>query len=115
MTNELREGPVEAPHSPLALVREASTRSPAAPVQAAPAEAVADEPASAAPVAYKLTWREKRYLRRRRRIWFEEILGWILVPVILYACYWSLEQGLAAIGMTPASLIEGLNAIIAHF
>jgi hypothetical protein len=35
------------------------------------------------PQAQKLTWREKRWERRRKRRMFEEVLGWILVPVIL--------------------------------
>ena len=43
------------------------------PLQAAPNR---DAPA-------KLSWREKRYRRRRRRVWFEEVLAWVLVPVIV--------------------------------
>jgi len=61
----------------------------------------------------KLSWREKRYLRRRRRVWFEEILGWILVPVILFGCYWLLTIGLNALGTSPAAIMEGIDAIIA--
>ncbi len=69
-------------------------------------------PAPAAPA--KMTWREKRYQRRRRRVWFEEILGWILVPVILLGCYWLLDMGLNALGTSPGALMEGVNQIIAH-
>ncbi|MBB4042155.1 hypothetical protein GGR34_003840 [Microvirga flocculans] len=61
----------------------------------------------------KLSWREKRYQRRRRRIWFEEILGWILVPVILFGCYWLLDVGLNALGTSPQAIMEGIEAIIA--
>jgi hypothetical protein len=60
----------------------------------------------------KLTWREKRYKRRRRRVWFEEILGWILVPIILIGCYWMLNIGLKAIGTSPTAVIEGIEAVI---
>jgi hypothetical protein len=61
----------------------------------------------------KLSWREKRYRRRRRRVWFEEILGWILVPAILIGCYWALNVGLGALGTSPAAIMEGIEAIIA--
>jgi len=61
----------------------------------------------------KLSWREKRYQRRRRRIWLEEVLGWILVPVILLGCYWFLEVGLNALGTSPAAIMEGIEAILA--
>jgi hypothetical protein len=60
----------------------------------------------------RLSWREKRYLRRRRRVWFEEILGWILVPVIIFGCYWLLNIGLNAVGTSPAAIMEGIDAII---
>ncbi|QRM31738.1 hypothetical protein [Microvirga sp. VF16] len=60
----------------------------------------------------KLSWREKRYLRRRRRVWFEEILGWILVPVIILGCYWLLDIGLNALGTSPSAIMEGIDAII---
>ena len=61
----------------------------------------------------KLSWREKRYQRRRRRVWLEEMLGWILVPVIVLGCYWFLEVGLSALGTSPAAIMEGIEAIIA--
>jgi len=60
----------------------------------------------------KLSWREKRYRRRRRRVWFEEILGWILVPVIVVGCYWLLTILLNAVGTSPAAIMEGIDAII---
>jgi hypothetical protein len=61
----------------------------------------------------KQSWREKRYQRRRRRVWLEEVLGWILVPVIVLGCYWFLEVGLSALGTSPAAIMEGIEAIIA--
>ncbi|HEU6441014.1 MAG TPA: hypothetical protein VFF38_01530 [Microvirga sp.] len=59
----------------------------------------------------KLSWREQRELRRRRRIWFEEILGWVLVPAIIFGCYWLVNVGLAAMGTSPEALMEGLKTI----
>ena len=64
--------------------------------------------------AAKLSWREKRYQRRRRRVWFEEILAWILVPIIVLSCYWVLVVGLNALGTSPAAIMEGIEAIIAQ-
>ncbi len=60
----------------------------------------------------KPSWREKRYQRRRRRVWFEEILAWILVPLIVFGCYWLLTIGLNAVGTSPAAIMEGIDAII---
>jgi len=73
------------------------------PLQAAP-----NQDASA-----KLSWREKRYRRRRRRVWFEEIMGWVLVPVILLGCYWCLNIRLIALGTSPTAIMEGIEAILA--
>jgi hypothetical protein len=61
----------------------------------------------------KQSWREKRYQRRRRRVWFEEIMGWVLVPVILLGCYWALDVGLNALGTSPQAIMEGIEAILA--
>lgn len=69
------------------------------------------EPKQKREPASKLSWREKRERRRRRRVWFEELLGWILVPAIIIGCYWLLNVGLAAIGTSPAVLIDGLKTI----
>jgi hypothetical protein len=71
------------------------------------------EPASAQPApAPKLTWREKRWQRRRRRKIFEEVLGWILVPIILIACYWAVKAGLNAAGTSPSALIAGVRQLL---
>ncbi|MEZ0170443.1 hypothetical protein [Microvirga sp. TS319] len=59
----------------------------------------------------KPSWREKRERRRRRRVWFEEILGWVLVPAIIVGCYWSLKAGLAAMGSSPEALMEGFRTL----
>ena len=43
----------------------------------------------------------------------EEVLGWVLVPVILLGCYWLLDVGLNAMGTSPAAIMEGIEAVIA--
>jgi len=59
----------------------------------------------------RLSWREKRERRRRRRVWLEEVLGWILVPAIVFGFYWLLNVGLAAVGTSPAAILDGIKAI----
>ncbi|MBV9078822.1 MAG: hypothetical protein JO048_15250 [Methylobacteriaceae bacterium] len=65
-----------------------------------------------APAAQRRTEREKRWERRRRRLVFEEVLGWILVPVVLLAGYWALKATLDALGTSPSALIEGLRTAL---
>ena len=71
------------------------------PLQVQPSEAPA-----------KLSWREKRWQRRRRRRLFEEILGWILVPVICVALYWGVRAGLNAAGTSPTAVIQAIKTLI---
>jgi hypothetical protein len=68
-------------------------------------------PALTAPAAKK-TWREQRWERRRRRIWFEEMMGWILVPIILFSIYWIVDGFLAALGTSPSAIAAGINAML---
>ncbi len=49
-------------------------------------EVAEQKPALSAKVP-KLGWGEKRDRRRRNRKTFEEVLGWILVPALLYMGY----------------------------
>ncbi|HEX8663961.1 MAG TPA: hypothetical protein VF744_08035 [Beijerinckiaceae bacterium] len=78
------------------------------PLDPAPAQ-----PAPAPPVpAQKLTWREKRWQRRRRRKLFEEVLGWILVPIILVALYWAVKGGLNAAGTSPSAVVQAIKTLI---
>jgi hypothetical protein len=65
-----------------------------------------------APAARRKTWREKRWERRRRRIWFEELLGWILVPVIVLGLYWAVVSVLALFGTTPGAVIDGAQILL---
>jgi len=64
-----------------------------------------------APVARK-SWREQRWERRRRRRVFEEVLGWIVVPIILLGTYWAITTGLDALGTSPTALIQGVQTVL---
>jgi hypothetical protein len=68
-------------------------------------------PAPAEP-ARRLTWREKRWQRRRRRKVFEEVLGWILVPIILLCGYWAVTAGLNAAGTSPTAIVQALRQFL---
>jgi hypothetical protein len=70
------------------------------------------EPAPAAAPVQTLTARERRWQRRRRRKYFEEVLGWILVPIILGAIYWGVKAGLNAAGTSPTAIVQGIRALI---
>ncbi|KQP40598.1 hypothetical protein ASF49_20520 [Methylobacterium sp. Leaf104] len=63
------------------------------------------------PPAPKLTAREQRRLRRRRRRRGEEILGWILVPVIVVGIYWGVTAGLDFLGTSPGQLWDQLMQV----
>ena len=60
------------------------------------------EPSVAPPAKQKLSWFEKRDRRRRRRIVFEEVLGWILVPAFLYGIWLAVK----AVGGVPKELVD---------
>lgn len=79
----------------------------------AQARAAADvDTASAAQAKAPLTEKERRWQRRRRRIIFEEVLGWILVPIILIGGYKLVEGGLALMGIDMAALAEGFDLLM---
>lgn len=66
-------------------------------------------PQAAAPVQKpKLGWFEKRARRRRRRMVFEEVLGWILVPGFLYLLY----LGYRAVGGVPKEIVDFAQELI---
>ena len=75
-------------------------------VQEEPLTPVSTTPASAKPV--KLTRREERLRRRRSRRRGEEILGWILVPVILFGIYWGVTAAFDMLGTTPGTVWDQL-------
>ncbi len=64
--------------------------------------------------ARRKSWREQRWERRRRRRFFEEVLAWILVPVIVLGAYWAVDAGLGALGTSPAALYQGIQTILAN-
>jgi len=59
----------------------------------------------------KLTRREERRLRRKRRRRGEEILGWILVPVIVVGIYWGVSAGFEFLGTTPGQVWDQLMQV----
>jgi len=63
---------------------------------------------------YKKTWREQRWERRRKRLMFEEVLGWVLVPVILIGLYIGVKGILSALGTTPTALIQGIQTALSN-
>lgn len=70
-----------------------------------------EEDAPARARRQKKSWREQRWERRRRRRWGEEVLGWILVPIILIAGYWAVKAGLNALGTSPTALYQQIRAV----
>jgi hypothetical protein len=72
---------------------------------------LANQPQTTAPAKQKLTWGEKRDRRRRRRKVFEEVLGWILVPALIYIAYLIFQ----AVGGIPKELqdfaVEVFNTV----
>ena len=60
----------------------------------------------------KVSWREQRWERRRKRRFAEEVLGWILVPIIVLSGYWAVKSGLTALGTSPSALIQNVKSAI---
>ena len=67
--------------------------------------------AAVAPPSPQVTRRERRRQRRRRRKIGEEILGWILVPVIVLCCYWAINAGFTFFGTTPSAVFDQLKQV----
>jgi hypothetical protein len=65
-------------------------------------EGSTDQGRLATPAKQKLSWGEKRDLRRKRRKMFEEVMGWILVPALLYIGYLIFS----AVGGIPKELTD---------
>jgi hypothetical protein len=72
---------------------------------------LANQPQTPAPAKQKLAWGEKRDRRRRRRKVFEEVLGWIVVPAMIYSAYLIFQ----AVGGIPKELqdfaVEVFNTV----
>ena len=80
---------------------------PAPPAGVGPAELPAAQPVR----RERKSEREKRWERRRRRIWGENILALFLVPAIILSAIWAVQAGLAALGTTPTALYQQIRAI----
>ena len=70
------------------------------------------EPLPSVPAPAGKSAREKRWERRRRRIWLEEVLGWVLVPVILVGFYLLIEAVLAALGTSVSAVADGIRMVL---
>lgn len=68
-------------------------------------------PVSAPAHQPKPTRREQRRRRRTRRHRFEEILGWIVVPFIVYGIYWGIGAGFEVLGTTPGTVWDQLMQV----
>lgn len=75
---------------------------------ALPADGEAIPQAAARAPKEKLGWFEARARRRRRRIIFEEVVGWIVVPAMLYLVW----LGYRAIGGVPKEIVDFGNELI---
>lgn len=53
------------------------------------------------------TPKEERWRRRKRRYLMEEILGWILVPIIVVGVYFAFVWGLSLFGLTLDDVVAG--------
>lgn len=52
----------------------------------------------------RLTRREARRKRRNARRRMEELLAWVLVPLILLGLWWAVTAGLAFLGTSPGQV-----------
>ena len=84
------------------------------PLQASGSEEHQAGPLPKATHSYRVrkSWRERRWERRRRRRFTEEVLGWVLVPVILVTGFWAVKAGLNALGTSPTQLIQGIRTAV---
>ncbi|MEJ1936580.1 hypothetical protein WDZ92_40830 [Nostoc sp. NIES-2111] len=57
------------------------------------------------------SWLEKRRERRRRRQRMEEVLGWIVVPIIAFGLYWAWLEVHDQIKGTPLmTILQGKSS-----
>ncbi len=59
----------------------------------------------------RLTRREARRKRRKARHRLEELLAWILVPLILFGIYWAVTAGLNFLGTSPGQVWDQLMQV----
>ena len=70
---------------------------------------VESPPAPAKPK--KLTRREERRKRRKARRRNEEVLAWVLVPVIVFGLWWGVTAGFEFFGTTPGTVWDQLMQV----
>jgi hypothetical protein len=61
--------------------------------------------------ARKPTWREERRRRRKRRKRGEEVLAWVLVPLICFGIYWGVNAGFNFFGTSPGQVWDQLMQV----
>jgi hypothetical protein len=59
----------------------------------------------------KPSGRELRRQRRRRRRRGEEMLAWVLVPLICFGIYWSITAGFELLGTSPGQVWDQLMQV----
>ncbi len=64
-----------------------------------------------APAPTKLTAREQRRRRRQRRKRGEEVLAWVLVPVICFGIYWGIAAGFEMMNTSPGQVWDQLMQV----
>lgn len=63
------------------------------------------------PPRAKLGWRAARRRRREARHRFEELVAWIVVPLILIGLYWGVTAGLDFLGTSPSEVWDQLMQV----
>lgn len=63
------------------------------------------------PPPQKLTRREERRRRRRSRRRGEELLAWVLVPIICLGIYWGITAGFDFLGTSPGQVWDQLMQV----
>ncbi|MDP4024582.1 hypothetical protein Q8W71_18310 [Methylobacterium sp. NEAU 140] len=58
-----------------------------------------------------LTRREQRRRRRQRRRRGEEVLAWVLVPLICFGIYWGISAGFEVLGTSPGQVWDQLMQV----
>ncbi|WP_375463152.1 hypothetical protein [uncultured Methylobacterium sp.] len=58
-----------------------------------------------------MTRREERRRRRTRRRRGEEILAWVLVPLICFGLYWGIATGFEIMGTSPGQVWDQLMQV----
>ena len=70
-----------------------------------------DQPTAAPARPKPVTRREERRRRRTRRRRGEEILAWVLVPLICLGIYWGINAGFEFMGTSPGQVWDQLMQV----